>query len=80
MAVYYFYLARCKDNTLYAGYCANIKDREAKHNEGLGAKYTKYRRPIQIVYFEEFPTRSEAMKREAEIKTWSRLEKEKLIK
>ncbi len=80
MAVYYFYLARCKDNTLYAGYCANIKDREAKHNKGEGAKYTKYRRPIQIVYFEEFPTRSEAMKREAEIKTWPRLEKEKLIK
>ncbi len=79
MAVYYFYLARCKDNTLYAGYCANIKDREAKHNKGEGAKYTKARRPIQIVYFEEFSTRSEAMKREAEIKSWSKAEKENLI-
>ena len=79
MSVYYFYLARCKDNTLYAGYCANIKDREAKHNKGEGAKYTKARRPIKIVYFEEFSTRSAAMQREAEIKSWPKAEKENLI-
>jgi len=79
MAIYYFYLARCKDNTLYAGYCANIKDRETKHNKGEGAKYTKSRRPIKIVYFEKFSTRSGAMKREAEIKSWSKIKKENLI-
>ena len=79
MAVYYFYLARCKDDTLYAGYCANIKNRELKHNNGEGAKYTKYRTPIKIVYFEKFSTRSGAMKREAEIKSWSKIKKENLI-
>ncbi len=80
MRKYYFYLARCSDNTLYAGYCADIKNREIKHNKGEGAKYTKYRAPIKIVYFEEFLTRSEAMKREAQIKGWSRVKKENLIK
>ena len=80
MKKYYFYLARCSDNTLYAGYCANIKDREFKHNTGEGAKYTRQRRPIKIVYFEEFSTRSEAMKREVQVKGWSRVKKENLIK
>ncbi len=47
---YYFYLARCADNSLYAGYCADVKSREAKHNSGDGAKYTRQRRPIKIIY------------------------------
>ncbi|PLX24539.1 hypothetical protein C0580_04980 [Candidatus Parcubacteria bacterium] len=76
---YYFYLARCSDESLYAGYCVNLKQREDKHNSGEGAKYTKSRRPIKIVYSEEFDTMSQAMKREAEIKSWPRIEKEKLI-
>jgi len=77
---YYFYLARCADNTLYAGYCADIVDRENKHNSGDGAKYTKYRRPIKIIYSEEFGSISEAMKREAQVKTWPKNRKEDLIK
>ncbi|MFA6308059.1 MAG: GIY-YIG nuclease family protein [Patescibacteria group bacterium] len=80
MKKYYFYLARCSDNTLYCGYCRNLSDRENKHNNGDGAKYTKQRRPIKIVYSEQFNSISEAMKREAQVKSWKREEKEKLIK
>lgn len=79
MKKYYVYLARCKDRTLYTGYTVDLKDREIKHNAGEGAKYTRNRRPIKIVYSEEFDTMSEAMKREAEIKKWPRIKKEELI-
>lgn len=77
---YFTYLARCNDNSLYTGSCINIKAREAKHNKGEGAKYTKQRRPIKIVYFEKFNTSTEARKREAQIKGWTKKKKEKLIK
>ena len=77
---YYIYLARCKDDTIYTGYTVDLKNRESIHNKGEGAKYTKYRRPIKIVYSEKFDSISEAMKREIEIKKLTRQEKEKLIK
>ncbi len=80
IAMHYFYLARCADNTLYGGYTNDIKKREAAHNEGTGAKYTSGRRPIKIIYFEEFETKSEAMSREWEVKRWKREDKEALIK
>jgi putative endonuclease len=76
---HFFYLARCSDGSLYAGTCINVTERETKHNDGSGAKYTRSRRPVSIIYTEEFETLSEARKREAEIKTWSKDEKEKLI-
>jgi len=76
---YYAYLARCNDGTLYAGYTNDIKNREAKHNEGKGARYTRIRRPIKIVWNEEFSTKSEAMKREYELKHLTKKEKEGLI-
>ena len=75
---HYFYLARCADQSLYAGTCLNLQEREAKHNDGTGAKYTRSRRPVAIVYCEEFETLSEARSREAAIKRWSKAEKEKL--
>ncbi len=75
---YYFYLARCSDNSLYAGTCVHLAAREARHNEGKGAKYTRSRRPIRMVYSEEFSTLTEARKREAQVKTWSRIKKERL--
>ncbi len=53
MPNYYAYLARCSDDSLYAGYTNDIKERELAHNEGKGARYTRMRRPIKIVYFEE---------------------------
>lgn len=77
---FYFYLARCRDDSLYSGYCVSLKNREQAHNDGKGAKYTRPRRPVKIVYHEEFPTRSEAMQREAEVKKLTRAEKLKLIK
>ena len=80
MKKYYVYLARCKDDTIYTGYTLDLKSREIKHNKGEGAKYTRQRRPIKIIYWEEFKTMSKAMQREVQIKTWSRIEKEKLIK
>jgi putative endonuclease len=76
---HFFYLARCSDDSLYAGTCIDLKDREATHNEGNGAKYTRSRLPITIIYHETFKTLSAARKREAEVKKLSRAEKEKLI-
>lgn len=76
---YYFYLARCSDDSLYAGICKDLKEREAKHNDGSGAKYTRSRLPIRFVHTEKYATKSEAMKREAEVKKWKKEEKEKLV-
>ena len=77
---HFFYLAKCSDGSLYAGTCIDLADREKKHNEGKGAKYTRSRRPIKIVYHEIFETLGEARKREAEVKKWSREEKLTIIK
>ena len=80
MSNYYAYLARCNDDSLYAGYTNNIENREEAHNEGnAGARYTRMRRPVKIVYFEEFVNRSDAMKRESELKRLSKKQKEELI-
>lgn len=75
---HYFYLARCADGSLYAGTCIDLAEREAKHNLGTGAKYTRSRRPVQIVYREQFETLSEARSREAKVKQLSKEEKEAL--
>ncbi len=76
---HFFYLARCKDSSLYAGYTINIQEREKKHNLGQGAKYTAGRRPIKIIYWESFKTQKKAMQREIQVKKWQREKKEKLI-
>ena len=80
MKKYYVYIVKCKDKTLYTGYTVDLKNREAKHNSGEGAKYTRHRCPVKMVYSEEFKTINEAMKREAEIKKLSRKDKQSLIK
>lgn len=77
---FFFYLARCSDNSLYSGSCKDVKSREKMHNEGKGAKYTRARLPIKIVYFEEFENRSEACKRESAVKKFTKKQKEELIK
>ena len=59
--------------------CVDLDARLEKHNAGTGAKYTRSRRPVHIVYSEEFPTISKARRREAEVKRWSKSEKEQLI-
>lgn len=75
---YYFYLARCADGPLYTGSCSDLSAREARHNEGRGAIYTRHRRPVQIIYHEEFATLTEARRREAQVKPWNRMKKENL--
>lgn len=76
---YYFYLARCADNSLYAGFCHSVTEREQKHNSGKGAHYTKIRRPVKIVYFESYDTSIEARRREIEVKKWKKEKKEQLV-
>ncbi|SCT34408.1 GIY-YIG nuclease family protein [Staphylococcus caeli] len=80
MDKHYIYIVKCKDGSLYTGYAKDVNKRISKHNSGHGAKYTKIRRPVQLVYQEVFDTKSEALKREYEIKTFSRQKKLELIK
>ena len=76
---FFVYLLRCSDDTLYCGWTTDLKRRLAAHNSGKGAKYTRTRRPVELVYFEELENKSSAMKREYEIKQLSRAEKLRLI-
>lgn len=75
----YTYILKCADNTLYCGWTNNLEKRLAAHNAGTAAKYTRTRRPVKLVYYEEFETKQEAMSREFHIKRMSRLEKLALI-
>lgn len=76
----YVYILKCSDNTLYTGWTTSLEKRLKAHNSGKGAKYTKPRLPVEIVYFEEFQDKKEAMKREYAIKQLSREKKLNLIK
>ncbi|MCF7835769.1 MAG: GIY-YIG nuclease family protein [Candidatus Marinimicrobia bacterium] len=79
--MHYIYILECADKTLYTGYTNNLEKRLKAHNETKqGAHYTKIRRPVKLVYFEEFKTLKEARQRENEIKSWSREQKLSLIK
>ncbi|KLE17316.1 GIY-YIG nuclease family protein [Clostridium sp. C8] len=75
----YIYILKCSDNTLYTGWTTDLEKRLKVHNTGKGAKYTRVRLPVEIVYFEEFEYKKDAMKREYAIKQLSRNEKLKLI-
>lgn len=76
----YVYMLECSDGSLYTGWTNNLEKRIAAHNNGKGAKYTRVRLPVKLVYYEEYEDKIEAMKREYEIKQLSRKEKVKLIK
>jgi predicted GIY-YIG superfamily endonuclease len=76
---WFFYIVRCKDNSLYSGITVNIEGRLIKHNNGTGAKYTSTHRPVTLVYSEKYSSFSEARKREIQIKGWPKIKKEKLI-
>ena len=65
---YYIYILECSDNTLYTGYTDNLEKRIKNHNAGKGAKYTKGRLPVQLLYYETFDDKKEAMSREWYIK------------
>ena len=77
--MFYVYILECQDNTLYTGYTVDIKERVNTHNAGLGAKYTRGRLPVRLVYKEVLASKSDALKREYEIKSLSRSNKLKLI-
>jgi len=76
---WYFYIVRCRDNSLYSGITNNMEERVKEHNKGTGARYTLIRRPVVLVYRETYNNASEARKRESQIKRWTRLKKERLI-
>ena len=76
---YYTYILLTEQNTLYCGYTDDVEKRFQAHLKGKGAKYTRAHKPIKVVYQKEFPTKSEAMKEEARIKSLSRDEKLKMI-
>lgn len=76
---WFVYILRCGDGTLYTGSTDNVEKRLAAHRAGKGAKYTRGRGPLELVYSECLPDKSAALKREYEIKQLARLEKLKLI-
>ena len=76
--MFYVYLLRCADNSLYVGETSNLQTREQDHNDGRGGSYTAKRRPVRIVYAERHNSKQEALKRERQIKCWS-LEKKELL-
>lgn len=76
---HYMYIVQCADGTLYTGWTNDLEKRIAAHNAGTGAKYTKSRRPVTLVYYEQFASKQEAMSREYQIKRLTRAEKLSLI-
>lgn len=78
--MFYVYILRCKDDTLYTGFTVNLENRIKTHNKGIGAKYTRGRIPVKLVYKEEYNTKSEALKRECALKKLNRIQKLKIIK
>ena len=75
----YTYIVQCSDGTYYCGWTNDLEKRIAAHNSGHGARYTGSRRPVSLVYFEEYGTKEEAMRREWQIKHLKRTEKIQLI-
>lgn len=75
----YVYILKCSDESLYTGWTNSLEKRVKAHNSGKGAKYTKARLPVELVYFEEYEDKIEAMKREYGIKQLTRVKKMKLI-
>ncbi len=77
---HFFYVLECSDGSYYAGYTVNVHSRIQKHNEGKGAKYTRGRTPVSLVYVEKLPTKGDALRKEIEFKRFSRAKKEQYIK
>jgi len=76
---WHFYIVRCSDGSLYSGIALNAERRVKAHNKGTGARYTAGHRPVILVYSEPHVSQLQAMKREAQVKRWSRTAKERLI-
>jgi len=76
----FVYIVECRDGSYYTGWTNNLEQRLEAHNQGKGAKYTRGRRPVKLVYQEELPSKEEALRREYAVKQMSRSGKERLIK
>lgn len=78
---YYFYILRCADNSLYCGVSTNLDKRVKEHNSqnSRGAKYTRVKRPVRLVYSEKYSDIKTAMQREYEVKNWAKVKKERLV-
>ena len=76
--MHYVYIVRCSDGSLYTGWTTDIERRISAHNTGKGAKYTRSRRPVELVHLESFEEKTAAQKRERMIKKLSAAEKRKL--
>ena len=79
-ARHFTYIVRCCDGSLYTGWTTDLEKRVETHNSGKGAKYTRSRRPVELVYHEEFQTKEEALRRERAIKKLTRNAKEQLLR
>lgn len=77
--MWYVYILLCKDGSLYTGITNNLKKRFLDHQNGKGGNYTRSHKPVKIIYSEQLKTRSDALKREFEIKSWDRTRKIKLL-
>jgi len=77
---YCTYILECSDKSYYVGSTDNLEKRAARQNVGEAAEWTKNRRPVKIVYFEIYSSLTEAVRREKQIKRWTRVKKENLIK
>lgn len=77
--MYYVYILKCGDGSYYCGYTNDVEKRLEKHKSGKGAKYTRSHLPVELVYTEEFGDKSQALKRECNIKSMNRIQKEKLV-
>lgn len=77
---WWVYIVRCADDSLYTGIATDVDRRIAQHNEGKGARYTRGRRPVTLVYRESQPSRGAALSREAKVKSLTRTAKETLIR
>jgi putative endonuclease len=78
-AEWFFYIVRCRDNSLYSGVTNNLEERIKKHNQGSGARYTASHRPVILVHSEKYGSASEAKRREFEVKSWLKVKKERLV-
>ena len=76
---WFVYILECRDGTFYTGITTNLERRERQHNDGKGARYTRMRRPVMLLYSERCKNRSEASIREAELKSLSRADKKKAV-
>jgi putative endonuclease len=77
---WYTYILLCNDKSYYIGITNDLKKRLILHNTGKGLKYLLSKLPVKLLYYEEYPNKSEAHKREIQLKGWTRIKKEKLIK